>query len=343
MIARRVEEHKIKTPAELIALLPPKDCSVVEGWNQQIRDILDGKDKRKLIVTGPCSIHNTDEGLEYACELKKLSDDVNDKLLIVMRAYVEKPRTNIGWTGLAYDPELDGSYDLETGLKTSRQFMLDVVKVGLPIATEFLGPEVYKYLEDLVSFATIGARTTESQPHRHFASGLPMPVGFKNATSGDISAAVNAAMAAKNIHIYVGSNLDGQICRMSTKGNPYTFVVLRGGNGLPNCRPELIEETYQLQRKAGIPENIIVDCSHGNSLKKYEKQEEVSYMVLDQMLNKSEGIKGIMLEANINEGKQSFPKTAEARANLQRGVSITDGCINLGTQKRIVQTYYGRL
>ena len=320
-----------------------RDKEFISKSRREIEAILDKKDKRKIIIVGPCSIHDTQTCLEYAKKIKSLSEEVSDQLLIVMRTYFEKPRTIIGWTGLIYDPHLDESYRIGDGLRMARRFLKDMTELKLPCGTEFVGSIVPQYIADMISWAAIGARTTESQVHRQLASGLSMPVGFKNSTSGDISVAVDAAKSARYSHKFLGMDIYGNACAVETKGNKYSHVVLRGGNGVPNCKPELVLQTSQLLDKAEISRNIIIDCSHGNSDKKYEKQEEVAYAVIQQIIDGNRDISGIMLESYVNEGKQPFPKTLEERRNLKKGVSITDGCISLETTERVIRTCYNML
>jgi len=329
------------SPKELIERYPVNEDSfnsVIQG-REAIRNILDKKDKRKIIITGPCSIHDPISAREYAKKLKSLSDEVSDQILIVMRTYLEKPRSCLGWKGIVYDPYLDGSGNIPDGLKISRQILLEISNLGLPCANEFVNNIFPQYLSDVLSWVAIGARTTESQSHRELASGLSMPVGFKNNTAGDISTAVEASKAARYPHTFLGVTNKGNLCAVKTKGNKYCHVVLRGGNGVPNCTPEMVNQTLSLQEKAGVPKNIIIDCSHGNSEKKYEKQEEVSYKVLNQILGGNNDLVGIMLESHIHEGKQAFPETEEQIRNLKYGVSITDGCISWETTERIIRKY----
>ncbi len=346
IIDSNVREYtKLQTPRELLNEIPvsKENVEFLYYSRRQIKDILDKKDIRKIAIVGPCSIHDVKAGIDYAYKLKILSDKIRDKLLVVMRTYFEKPRTVLGWTGLIDDPCMDESCKTEIGLRNARLFLKEIIEIRLPCATEFVGPIIPQYIGDLISWAAIGARTSESMPHRQLASGLSMPVGFKNSTSGDVSIAVDAAECAMHSHSFIGINLDGNTCIVRTQGNRYSHIVLRGGNGVPNCSSELVYEALILQERAGIPKNIIIDCSHGNSEKKYEKQEGVSYLVLDQIKNRNKDIVGIMLESNLYEGKQDFPKTSKERQNLRYGVSITDGCISWETTERILMKYYKAL
>ncbi len=304
-----------------------------------VKSILDGKDKRLLVFCGPCSIHNPSEALEYASRLKSLSGEVGDVLYLIMRSYFEKPRTTIGWKGLLYDPNLDGSDDLVSGVKISRDLLIKLGEMGIPCATEFLRTDLPQYISDLISWAAIGARTTEAQTHRELASGLSMPVGFKNGTSGDIKIAIDACLAACYAHKFAGLNSEGRIVSVKTRGNPYGHVVLRGGNGEPNYTPEKIKESFDLMKKAGIPERVIVDCSHANSKKICENQIRVAENVLDQVLGGEKRIRGIMLESNIHYGSQSFPKSSQEISNLKYGISVTDACISWEQTEGLLRKY----
>lgn len=308
-----------------------------------IKDILDGKDKRLLVICGPCSIHNIYEALDYSSRLSSLSNEVNDVLYLVMRTYFEKPRTTIGWKGLIYDPNLDGSDDLVKGVKLSRDLLIKLVEKGIPCATEFLRTDIPQYIADLVSWVAIGARTTEAQTHRELASGLSMPIGFKNGTSGDIKVAVDACIAASHPHKFLGIDSEGKVVSVRTRGNEYCHVVLRGGNGEPNYYPEKIKETFEMMKSAGIPERVIIDCSHANSRKIFENQIKVAENVLEQILSGEKRIKGIMLESNLNSGNQPFPKNPEEIANLKYGVSITDPCISWEQTEILLRKYAEKL
>jgi len=317
-----------------------RDKKFIARSRREIEAIFDKSDKRKIIIVGPCSTHDTETCIEYAKEIKKLSEEVCDEFLLVLRTYFEKPRTVIGWTGLIYDPNLDESYRIADGLKIARGYLKNITELELPCATEFVGSIVPQYISDMISWAAIGARTTESQVHRQLASGLSMPVGFKNSTSGDISVAVDAAKSARYSHKFIGIDINGCASAVETRGNKYSHVVLRGGNGVPNCKPELVSQTLKLLDSAGIPRKVVIDCSHGNSDKKYEKQEEVAYAVMKQIIDGNNDIAGIMLESYIYEGKQPFPKNLDERKALKKGVSITDGCISLETTQRVIRRCY---
>ena len=323
-------------------LLPPKQylnkqpitdeiASVVSNSRKSIENILDGKDERILVVVGPCSIHDEVACLEYAKKLKKLSDEVNNTLLLVMRVYFEKPRTTVGWKGLINDPNLDGTYDIENGLKRARNFFLEVNKLGLGCGTEFLDPISPQYYADLVSWGAIGARTTESQTHRQMASGLSMPIGFKNSTAGDCQIAADAIVSCGSEHSFLGIDDGGKASIIHTTGNKYGHIILRGGK-VPNYEESHVKEAKELLTNNSLPANIIVDCSHGNSNKDHKRQPIVFESVINQRINGNKNIVGIMLESHINEGNQKLNNPAD----LEYGVSITDACIDWNTTEKIL-------
>jgi 3-deoxy-7-phosphoheptulonate synthase len=304
-----------------------------------IRDILDSKDDRIMIIAGPCSIHNPISGIEYARKLKKLSGEVSDVVYLIMRTYLEKPRTITGWKGMLYDPDLNKSMNMAKGITVGRKFLLDVCEEGIPCANEFVNTYFPQYTSDLISWCAIGARNIEYQGSKELASGLSMPIGFKNSTSGDIELAINACRSAKLDQIFPGLNKEGKISVVETLGTKYGHVVLRGGNGQPNYHPEKVDETIKMMINVGLTPNVIVDCSHANSNKQYEKQEKVAYEVLDQITRGKPEIKGIMLESNLYEGSQNFPTNPGEIENLKYGVSITDSCIDWETTERIIRKY----
>lgn len=309
----------------------------VSEYRQVISNILFGEDPRLMVILGPCSIHNTEAGLEYAHKLKELSDKVGDRLYLVMRSYFEKPRTSVGWKGLIMDPQLDDSCNLPLGLKTARKFLLDLIEIGLPTATELLDPITPQFIADLICWSAVGARTTESQTHRQMASGLSMPLGFKNTTSGDLKAAVNAIKAASAPMTFMGINYIGQASAVSTKGNPSCHIILRGGDNGTNYDFESIQACAALLNKNALPESVTVDCSHANSGKNYKAQSEVMLNVLKSRMQGLNAIKAIMLESNINEGSQAFPAS---KSELLHGVSITDSCMGWDdTESLILKTY----
>lgn len=346
IVNRRITRcEEIITPESLIAELPLSEraAKTVIETRKAIEDILTGKDSRKIMIVGPCSIHNVKEAMNYAFRLKNLADQVKDKILIVMRSYLEKPRTTIGWKGLLYDPDLDFSYKFDKGLRMGRRLLIDINELGLGAANEFVRTDFPQYIADLVSWAAIGARSVEYQGCKETASVLSMPVGFKNGTSGDIESAVNACISAIPAQTFIGMNFAGKIAKLESQGNPYVHVVLRGGNGKPNFYPEKVAETIKLMQEAKIRPNVMIDCSHANSEKKYERQEPVAYNVLEQIKSGNEYIIGIMLESNHKGGKQPFPSNMEEIRNLKPGVSVTDSCIPWEDTERIVRRFYSEL
>lgn len=293
-----------------------------------IQNILDRKDHRLMIVVGPCSIHDPKAAMEYAHRLRELADKVGDTLYLVMRVYFEKPRTTVGWKGLINDPHLDDSFDIEAGLTLGRTLLRDILDLGLPTATEALDPISPQYLQDLISWSAIGARTTESQTHREMASGLSSAVGFKNGTDGGLEVAVNAMKSTSNPHRFLGINSDGKVSVFETRGNRYGHVVLRGGSAGPNYDSVHITLCEQALEKAGLASNIMVDCSHANSEKKPELQPLVANNVANQIAEGNQSIIGLMLESHLHAGNQAIPADL---SQLAYGVSVTDGCIDWQT------------
>jgi 3-deoxy-7-phosphoheptulonate synthase len=328
---------RLITPRALKAEFPASEASnrtVVES-RQRVLNILDQKDPRLLVVVGPCSIHDVDAALEYGRRLNALRNDCADQLEIIMRVYFEKPRTTIGWKGLINDPHLDGSYDIETGLKKARKLLLELTAMGLPTATEFLDPIIPQYIADLITWAAIGARTTESQTHREMASGLSMPVGFKNGTDGSLQIALDAMQSARTSHNFLGIDQDGITSIVRTTGNSAGHVVLRGGRTRTNYDAESIAEAESKLRQHGLPAVLMVDCSHANSSKQHLRQEEVWRSLIDQRAAGTKSIIGIMVESFLNEGNQPFPRPV---AELAYGVSITDACIGWDLTERMLRT-----
>jgi len=332
----------LPTPKQIQAQFPVSEKSqeTVFRGRQLIRDILDGKDPRLFVVIGPCSIHDPKAALEYAERLKKLADQVQDKLFLVMRVYFEKPRTTVGWKGLINDPFMDDSFHIEEGLKIARRLLAQLTELGLATATEALDPIVPQYISDLISWSAIGARTTESQTHREMASGLSMPVGFKNGTDGNIQVAINAMKSALAPHSFLGIDPEGRISVFQTKGNPYSHVVLRGGDSQPNFDPASVAQCRKELEKAGLRQSIMVDCSHGNSNKDHNKQPGVFASVVDQVIAGNKSLVGMMVESNLFEGNQSIPKNL---ADLKYGVSVTDKCIDWPTTEKMILEAYQRL
>ncbi|MDG6431042.1 3-deoxy-7-phosphoheptulonate synthase [Glaesserella parasuis] len=315
--------------------LPEHLRKQIEESRKVISDIIHKRDKRQLIVIGPCSIHDPVSALEYAKKLKVLADKVSDKLYIVMRVYFEKPRTTVGWKGLINDPNLNGTFDVEKGLRIARKLLLDLAELGLPLATEALDPISPQYLADLFSWSAIGARTTESQTHREMASGLSMVVGFKNGTDGNLGVAINAMQASAMGHSFIGINQQGQVTVLHTKGNPDGHVILRGGKS-PNFEAQYVQECEQALRKAGLPEAIMIDCSHGNSNKDYRRQPLVAENVLQQLTAGNQSIIGLMIESHLFAGNQSSEQPFE---QMQYGVSITDACIDWQTTETLLTDF----
>ncbi|OCG58195.1 3-deoxy-7-phosphoheptulonate synthase [Gilliamella sp. GillExp13] len=320
------DEHMLITPEEIKQLYPLSHDleNQIALSRQTVVDILERRDHRLLIVCGPCSIHDPVAAIEYAHKLKRLSDEVKDHLFIVMRVYFEKPRTTVGWKGMINDPHMDSSFDIEHGLKKARKLLLDITQIGLPIATEALDPNTPQYIGDLISWSAIGARTTESQTHREMASGLSMPVGFKNGTDGSLDVAINAMKSASMPHRFVGINQQGQVTVLQTTGNSHGHVILRGGK-TPNYDAENVALCETQMKMAGLLPNLMVDCSHANSNKDYRNQSIVANSIIEQIEKGNNSIIGVMIESNLFEGNQPSEQLPE---NFKYGVSVTDACIN---------------
>lgn len=337
-----VEIVRLKSPHALKNDLPmTAQCNqtVVEG-RTTIQRILRHADPRLLVVVGPCSIHDVKGALEYAEKLIQLRQELSDRLYIIMRVYFEKPRTTVGWKGLINDPHLDDSYDIEAGLQTARRLLLDITHMGLPAATEFLDPIVPQYISDLVSWAAIGARTTESQTHREMASGLSMPVGFKNATDGSLQIALDAMQAARVPHSFLGIDQDGFTGVVRTKGNHYGHVVMRGGRLHTNYDVQSITEAVAALERQRQELSLMVDCSHANANKQHAKQEEVARSVIAQRAAGNKALIGLMIESYLQEGNQPLPANL---ADLKYGVSVTDACVNWQTTERMLREAYEHL
>src|SRR5579862_8734187 len=335
---RRIQDvHVLATEPLIAPNLLKNEMPVDEGIartvveaRETIREILGGRDRRMLCIVGPCSIHDPDAALDYARRLAKLKDATSDRLYIMMRVYFEKPRTTVGWKGLINDPHMDDSCDMEAGLRIARRLLLEINRMGLPAGTELLDPITPQYIADLIAWTAIGARTTESQTHREMASGLSMPVGFKNSTEGNLQVAVNAIESARRPHSFIGITQDGMTAIVRTAGNPDTHVVLRGGR-TPNYDAVSIDECCRILRKVGLEPRVMVDCSHAQTNKDYRKQPEVFAALCEQVRAGSRAIMGAMLESFINAGNQ--PLEAD-RSQLKYGVSITDPCIDWPTTER---------
>src|SRR3989454_680551 len=329
---------------EIVRLLPPRalkdefpmteraNQTVVEG-REIVKRILRGDDPRLLVIVGPCSIHDVDGALEYAQKLNRLREELANQLCVVMRVYFEKPRTTIGWKGLINDPHLDGSYDIDTGLKKARRLLLQITGMGLPAATEFLDPIVPQYIADFVSWAAIGARTTESQTHREMASGLSIPVGFKNSTDGSLQVAIDAMTSARTPHNFLGIDQDGVTSIIRTTGNPDGHIVLRGGRLQTNYDRESIAAATAALTKASLPPVLMVDCSHANSGKQHARQQEVWRSVIQQRATGTRSLIGVMLESYLFEGNQPFPNRPD---EARYGVSVTDPCLGWEATERML-------
>jgi len=330
------------SPEEIHAQLPlsTNAARLVMRGREVLRNILDRSDPRLFVVVGPCSIHDPIAGLDYAQRLKALADEVSETLYLVMRVYFEKPRTTTGWKGYINDPDMDDSFRVDQGMLKAREFLLKLAELGLPAGTEALDPIAPQYLGDLISWTAIGARTTESQTHREISSGLSTPVGFKNGTNGDIGIAVNAILSAARPHSFLGINAQGRTAIVRTRGNRYGHLVLRGGDGRPNYDTVSVQITEQALRKAGLPINIVVDCSHANSYKKHEWQPLVMADAVNQVRLGNQSLVGMMIESNIVAGNQAIP---EDLSQLKYGCSVTDACVDWQTTEQMIRNAAGLL
>lgn len=335
-------EIPLISPISLKADLPMTEASnttVVES-RETIKKILSKEDRRLLAIVGPCSIHDYKAAIEYAHRLKVLRQKVRDRLFVLMRVYFEKPRTTIGWRGLILDPRLNGTGEIAEGLRLARKLLLEITALGVPAATELLDPIVPQYIADLISWTAIGARTTESQTHREMASGLSMPIGFKNNTDGNLQIAIDAMSSSKHPHSFLGIDQDGKTCILKTSGNPFTHMILRGSRRKTNYKRWHIKEASQLLHRAGFDSSIMVDCSHGNSGKKQQNQEIVLSSILKNRRKGMESIIGFMLESNLREGNQKIPAD---KSQLEFGVSVTDGCIGWEKTEALLMSTYDSL
>ncbi|NNF27476.1 MAG: 3-deoxy-7-phosphoheptulonate synthase [Gemmatimonadetes bacterium] len=329
------ETAPLPSPGELFEELPVSDAvaATVARGRSDVRRVLSGDDPRPLVIVGPCSIDDPAAAVEYAERLKRLSDEVSEQLLVVMRVYFEKPRTTIGWKGLISDPALDGTGDIATGIRVARQLLLDVAAIGLPAATEFLEPVIPQYLAELLAWAAIGARTTESPTHRQLASGLSMPVGFKNGTDGSLKIALDAMEAAAHPHHFLGIDHAGRVAVVETTGNPDRHLILRGGGGYTNFDEESVTRAVKRLQKRGLPDRVLVDCAHGNSDKDPRRQPEVARSLVDQIAAGSGSILGWMIESYLIEGRQDIGSDPSARV---RGLSATDPCLGWEDTERLL-------
>jgi 3-deoxy-7-phosphoheptulonate synthase len=330
---------RLDSPAKIKRLFPASQELRGEVWRQRhaLQHILARRDRRLLVIGGPCSIHDPAAALAYAERLNRLRKEVDSRIFTVMRVYFEKPRTTIGWKGLIYDPDLDGSANIGEGLRIARELLVEITRMGLPAATEFLDPFVPQYLDDLIAWAAIGARTTESQTHRQMASGLSMPVGFKNGTDGSLQVALDAMASARHSHNFLGIDAEGCVANVKTRGNPWGHIVLRGGSRCANYDADSITQAQGLLSKAKLPPVVMVDCSHANSGKIPARQEDVWNSVIRQRLDGNDGLIGLMLESNLEEGAQPIKK------QLKYGVSITDACMGWDSTERLFRNGFEAL
>lgn len=339
---RIVSTVPLVSPRELKLEYPMTEASnrtVVES-REAVEAIVSGRDSRLLAIVGPCSIHDPIAAIDYARRLAELRKRVEDRIYVVMRVYFEKPRTVLGWRGMIYDPGMNGSGDIPRGLKEARKLLLEITALGLPAGSEMLDPIVPQYIADLMSWASIGARTTESQHHREMASGLSMPIGFKNGTDGSIETAINAMTSSLHPHNFIGIDQEGMTSILRTTGNPSVHLILRGGKFGPNYYEENVEKAEDLLAKAKLPVSIVVDCSHANSGKRPARQERVFQAFLDQRSRGRKSLVGFMLESNLFEGSQEIPKNL---SELRYGVSITDACIGWKQTEEMLLDAYGTL
>jgi 3-deoxy-7-phosphoheptulonate synthase len=335
---RVVDTAVLQSPNQVLRELPLGDraAEVVFRARGELEAVLNGSDRRRVVIVGPCSIHDPEAALDYAVRLLKLRERLMDSLLIVMRVYFEKPRTTVGWKGLINDPHLDGTFDIPTGICVARRLLRDIAEMGLPSATEMLDPIIPQYIADVVAWSAIGARTTESQTHREMASGLSMPVGFKNGTDGSLGAAINAIIAASRAHSFLGVDGEGRVGVVRTSGNPHAHLVLRGGSRGPNYARDAVDQAALSLAKAGVKTGMLVDCSHDNSAKDPERQPEVLAEVGAQIRDGSPQLLGAMIESNIVAGRQDL---RGSKQELVYGQSITDGCVDFATTERMLEAF----
>lgn len=333
-----VSIEKIITPNELKSKLPldKETEKKIIKWRSEVDNIIKGNDERLLVIIGPCSIHDLDAAIDYATKLKTIRDFYQNKLFIIMRVYFEKPRTTIGWKGLINDPDLNGSYNINKGLEVSRELLLQINQMGIPTGCEFLDVFNPQYYADLVSWGAIGARTTESQLHRELASGLSMPIGFKNGTSGNVDIAIDAIICANHHHVFMGINNDGNSSIVKTSGNNSSHLILRGGSNGPNYDHVNIALINKLLKLKNINTKFIIDCSHGNSGKSYKNQPLVIESIMSQINHGEKNICGVMIESNIFEGCQKHD-VKNGKEGLEYGKSITDECVNLETSIKMLE------
>jgi 3-deoxy-7-phosphoheptulonate synthase len=337
---RVVSQRALPSPSALHELIPATAAAMrtVNHSRRALEAILNGRDARLLVVVGPCSIHDPVAAMDYARRLKALADELAGQMLLVMRVYFEKPRTTVGWKGLINDPHMDDSFCIEEGMGLARQLLVDINALGLPCGTEALDPITPQYLGDLIAWSAIGARTTESQTHREMASGLSSPVGFKNGTDGNLEVAINAMLSASQAHAFLGINGEGQVAVTQTAGNPDGHLILRGGS-VPNYDSVAVTQAASALQAAGLPVNIVIDCSHGNSRKNHALQTLVLKDVVHQIVDGARSLKGVMLESNLAEGNQKLTRAQD----LRYGVSITDACLDWDTTASCLREAAARL
>lgn len=325
----------LPSPQEIKELFPlaPKTAAFIEESRAISRNIVRGIDRRKALVIGPCSIHERTSAIEYARRFKELSHAVSRTCHMVMRVYVEKPRTSMGWKGLLYDPHLDGSYDIKTGVLWARELLLLLSEMQIPCATEFVDPLAALYFDDLITWGFVGARTSASQPHRQFASHLNMPIGFKNSTDGNLDSAIHGALSAKEAHISMHIDPHGKLCAIHSEGNPYSHIVLRGAYATTNYDDASVKLAMEKLKKVQLSERLMIDCSHGNCQKVFDKQQDVFRSVLEQMERGNDRIFGMMLESHLESGSQPL---TEDLSQLKYAVSITDPCLDWKTTEELI-------
>ena len=331
-----LSEETLITPTDLKKMVPASEsalATVAEG-RLTIKRILNREDPRLFLVVGPCSIHDADAAMDYANKLKALAEEVSDTLFLVMRVYFEKPRTTVGWKGYINDPDMDDSFNIRKGLEMGRKLLVDLSEMGLPTSTEALDPVSPQYLQDMISWSAIGARTTESQTHREMASGLSSAVGFKNGTDGGLEVAINALQSVSAPHRFLGINHEGEVAIIHTRGNSHAHIVLRGGGGKTNFDATSVAECEQQLLKNGIAANVMIDCSHANSEKQHERQVSVMSDVADQIAAGNQSVIGFMVESHINSGNQKVPAD---KSQLAYGVSITDACVDWATTEKMIR------
>ena len=335
------KQYPLPTPQEILEELPTTFVSedTVYRFRQEIEKIIQRRDPRILVITGPCSIDSLPAALEYASALKQLQQKVASKILLVMRTYFEKPRTTLGWKGMIYDPDMNQSFNIEKGVRMARKLLLEITRMELPAATEFLEPIIPQYIADLISWAAIGARTVESQTHRQLASGLSMPVGFKNATDGSINVAVEAIQTSRAKHSFLGVINDGRTGVFQTRGNRNCHVVLRGGQHLPNYSSEHVAYTVELMRRLQMVPSVMIDCSHANSMRNPLNQPKILMNVADQIRNGQTAICGVMLESYIKTGRQDIVSSGKSIP----GISVTDACLGWEETEAAILAAYEQL